>query len=138
MKNVGLIKEFENTLRDISRANAKNFSGIGLVLYNSKKLSKTSHCNLRPKISCPKRLKINDRKLTGYLLRISNKNHTLHDGFHFINEKGYLTHVAQYFVPSISKKRIKSNGNHGVRFRSAQYGSLLRGGNSDRNNIIQG
>jgi len=121
-----LIENFCRLLKKISKKRTKNFSGIGMVVYNSALLPEKSHCDIRPLIFCPKGTKISEKSCLEYLLEISQTSHPLHDGFHFINERGELTHVAQYFVPPIVKG-IRPNHSQGIRFRSAQYGSLIKG-----------
>ncbi len=43
-----------------------------------------------------------------------------------MNKGGYLTHVAQYFVPPIVKGLIP-NQEHGVRLYSSMCGSMIEG-----------
>jgi len=120
---VQLLKEIVN-----NAANNKitNFSGIGLVLYSSKSFSRKHHSDLRPSIKCPENIWINDGTAVDFLLNVSKKYHPCHDGYHFINEKGQLTDIAQYFWPPIVPE-IKPNEQHGTRDLSAKYGSCIKG-----------
>ena len=104
----------------------KNFSGIGLVIYQSRILSKNIHHETRPQTPYPRNLKLTDKSFFDFLLEISSTSHSLHDGFHFINQKSELTHVAQYFAPP-KAEGVKPDYSHGIRFWSAQHGSLAEG-----------
>lgn len=123
-------KLFVQLLKDIvsnaSNNKITNFSGIGLVLYNSKSFSRKHRSDLRPSIKCPENIWINQRSTIDFLLNISKKSHPCHDGYHFFNEKGQLTYVAQYFWPPIVPE-IKPNEQHGTRDLSAKYGSCIKG-----------
>jgi len=59
-------------------------------------------------------------------MELSQHRSPFHDGFVFFNEKGVLTHIAQYFVPSIVPGIIPNEG-AGIRFHSAKYGSYISG-----------
>lgn len=121
-----MIKMTYNTLNRIRDNWDEEFSGTGLIVYDSKVLKKLHYCALRPSIKCAKELKLGDPKLSDYLLEIGNYNHTLHDGFHMVNEKGVLTHVAQYFVPNIDHS-IYPDQNHGTRVHCSILSSLVEG-----------
>lgn len=102
-----------------------NFSGIGLVVYDSQIFDPHKHCDLRPDIECL-HYSIKDEEIIDYLNEISDYHNTLHDGFHMVNEEGILTDVAQYFVPPIVKG-LYPNQYHGVRFHSSLCGSTMEG-----------
>jgi hypothetical protein len=121
-----LILTMNATLTQVADRKTNGFSGMGLVVYNSGVLPEETRCCLRPGIVCPKGLTLGSPELADYLFTISANAHKLHDGFHFANEDGILTHVAQYFVPAVvpGKKPHKA---HGVRFFSALCGSLMGG-----------
>jgi hypothetical protein len=121
-----LIKNFHWLLKEISKKGANNFVGIGLVLYNSNYISNIPHCSLRPSISAPEEIRIKSKSTVDFLLEISILSHCLHDGYHFFDERGLLTHVAQYFVPPICE-HIVPNELYGTRYLSAQYGSCIKG-----------
>lgn len=117
-------KSYELCKKVIARK-PMNFSGIGLVTYDTNEFDENLHCNLRPNIDCP-HYSVDNEKLVDYLIDISDYHNTLHDGFHMMNEKGILTHVAQYFVPPVIYG-LTPNQDHGVRFHSSLCGSTLKG-----------
>lgn len=122
----GLILAANVTLKQVADRKNNSFSGMGLVVYKSDIFPDETRCCLRPGVACPHGLTLGSPELADYLAKISANGHELHDGFHFANEDGILTHVAQYFVPEIvpGKKPHKA---HGVRFFSALCGSLMNG-----------
>jgi hypothetical protein len=108
------------TLRQVARMSDGNFSGVGVLIYEKGLFPSNSHSALRRDTEFPECIRLGGRSCINNLLDISNKSNTLHDGFIFFNEKGIMTHVAQYFVPAIVRG-IPLNPNYGTRFRSAQY-----------------
>lgn len=120
-----LISQIYRLFKEITNKKREGFTGIGLVAYNPQVFNSLNHCDLRPNIKCPN-YTIYDHKICDYLLEISDHKHPLHDGFHFVDHKGILTHVAQYFVPTIVN-HLKPNQEHGVRFYSSICGSMLDG-----------
>lgn len=121
-----LIEMFKGVLKDISISNVADFSGIGLVLYDSNILSENSHANTRLTHPNLNKLSIGQQDCLNFLVELSRHSNPYHDGFVFINENGSLTHIAQYFVPSMVPG-IKPNEEAGIRFHSAKYGSCLKG-----------
>lgn len=123
-------KLFCLTFRRLSPDSASypNFSGIGLILYDSKRFDQKWRTDLRPSILCPKDVNLSDiEKTIAFLLKISDKSNRLHDGFHFFDhETGLMTHVAQYFFPPIISG-TNVNESYGTRYHSAQYGSCIDG-----------
>ena len=113
-----LFKEIANKTKD-------GFSGIGLIAYDPDCFNASNHCDLRPHIKSPN-YNIYDHKICEYLMEISDYKHPLHDGFHFIDHNGILTHVAQYFVPAIVND-LSPDQEHGVRLYSSICGSTLAG-----------
>ena len=111
--------------KKIVKKNPQNFSGIGLVVYDSMLFDQHNHCNLRPDIECP-HYHLDDEEIIDYLVDISDYHNTLHDGFHMANEEGILTDVAQYFVPPVIEGLLP-NQYHGVRFHSSLCGSTMKG-----------
>jgi len=103
----------------------EDFSGIGILVYQSSYLSKIPHFSLRPTFRVTKKMTIGENSTLDFLLQISKKRSKFHDGFHFFNENGELTHISQYFVPPIRK--IKPNESHGMRYHVALLGSYIRG-----------
>ena len=116
-----------NLLKNMASKSSKSFSGIGIVAYNSDEFSKSNYTDLRPGFKLEK-LDIDNPETADKLLEITDYKNTLHDGFCLVNEKGELTHVAQYFVPKIVDGLVP-NQNHGVRTFSAACGSKIEGVN---------
>lgn len=125
LKNSLKIK-FYDTINLISKYAGNSFSGIGILLYDTIFFSKKHYSDLRPSIICPKGFFLGEKKLINYLLEISEIYNPLHDGFIFFNEMGQLTHISQYFAP-LPNGKIIPNECYGTRYRTAQYGSLLKG-----------
>jgi len=118
-------KHFIKLLMTLSQEKIKQFSGTGLVLYQHLNDIQHYHCNL-----------INDAKMSSlthgadallkYLSQISTYHHPYHDGFHFINTKGTLTHIAQFFSPPLIKP-IRNIQGQGARTLCALHGSTIEG-----------
>ena len=121
-----LIEKFRNTLRDISISNITDFSGIGIILYDSNVLLTSTHTDTRSTFPSLDHLSLEDQDCLDFLIYLSQHSSPCHDGFVFFNEKGVLTHIAQYFVPPIVPG-IKPNESAGIRFHSAKYGSCING-----------
>lgn len=121
-----LVEEMRCLLKRISLMRIENFSGLGVVLYKSDVLSELTHFNTRPSVRCPKGLKIREEDCFEFLSQLTRNSADLHDGFVFVNQDGELTHVAQYFVPPVVLD-IEPNGQRGIRYHSAQFGSCLDG-----------
>jgi len=129
MKNIEKIKEsFQRILKEIAKRKIKNFSGLGVVLYNSKFLSSIPRFDLRPSSTCPKGIFINKnkKKVVDFLLKISQNSHPWHDGYHFFSEKGKLTHISQYLAAPIIPTIIP-NELYGARHLSANFGAHIKG-----------
>ncbi len=121
-------KEFYRLLQRISLKEMpdKKFSGIGLVLYDSKfPLSKLCY-DLRPDAEVPDGLMVNSEKTVDFLTEISSFSHSCHDGFCFFDENGKLTHIAQYFDISVISD-MEPNESYGTRHFSAKCGSYIQG-----------
>lgn len=114
------------TLNKIRKNWSDGFSGTGIIVYDSNVLKNTHYCDLRPNIKCPKNLKLGEERLVKYITEIGDYNHTLHDGFHMVDQNGELTHVAQYFVPDINHD-IYPNQKHGTRIHCSILSSLVEG-----------
>lgn len=99
----------------------KNFSGLGLVLYeNIDNLPVASLKIIEPSIKLP----IKDyESIIDFLLEISNEDSKYHDGFHFLNKNFELTHISQYIAPPIAKNYLGLES--GSRYRTALYTSFL-------------
>lgn len=62
------------------------------------------------------------------LTSLSNDRRKYHDGFHILNKKRELTHVAQYFSPPIVKETSFDRSRLvGGRFVAALFGSSISG-----------
>lgn len=121
-----LIDDFILLLRELVELKNPYFSGAGFVLYKNLETLSTYHCNLiNDKKNLPL-LKLGSQSLTNYLSKISSYKHPYHDGFHFINHKGQLTHVAQFFSPPVNDAVIRIPG-QGARTFCAQCGSIIDG-----------
>lgn len=114
-----------NLLKSMAQKRDDKFSGIGIVAYETELFPKDCYCDLRPDFKLEK-VDIEKSNVSDLLLEYGNYQNTLHDGFCLVNEKGELTHVAQYFVPKIVKNLVP-NQNHGVRTYSAACGSKMEG-----------
>lgn len=122
---MSLISQTYKALKQVKERLSDGFSGIGLVAYDSLSFSPSNHCDLRPGINLPYH-SIYDEDISRFLLDISSYRNTLHDGFHFINQDGIVTHVAQYFVPAIVET-LHPHPEHGVRLYSSICGSTIPG-----------
>lgn len=127
MKYKKIEKDFISLLKEIKKRKAPDFSGTGLVLYKSKDFSDKNHSCLRPSVKCPESISLSNKNgAVNFICKICRNSHSLHDGYHFLNEKGRLTHVAQYFWPPIINE-VKPNEKYGTRHLSAKYGVYIRG-----------
>lgn len=112
-------------LKNIAEKRTKEFSGLGIVVYDENILSEECHCDLRPNFKFTQ-INIDNTEIVDKLIEYSDYRCNLHDGFCFMNQSGDLTHVAQYYVPSV-RKEIFPNQEHGVRTYSAACGSMMEG-----------
>lgn len=119
-------KDFIALLIELSSNKDKNFSGLGLILYDDLNILSQHHCNLVNNEQYVPPLKLGTHKLTNYLVEISHYQHPYHDGFHFMNKQGVLTHVAQFFSPPIHKFLPEVIG-QGARTYCSQCGSNIVG-----------
>ena len=112
--------EFEKLLYSIGSNPIKEFSGIGIIVCDS--ISYLPIVSLRddyPNI---------EGSLSHVLSEISSLKSKYHDGFHIINTKGEITHVAQYFSPPIANEVLIDRSRLvGGRFIAALFGSVLEG-----------
>jgi|TARA_R110002020_G_scaffold132091_4_gene295144 hypothetical protein len=111
--------EFKNLLYNIGFNPVESFSGIGIIICES--TSDLPIVSLRDDYPNIK------GSSTHVLSEISSLKSNYHDGFHIVNEKGELTHVAQYFSPPIvDEKLIDKSRLVGGRFIAALFGSVLQ------------
>ncbi len=126
VKTANIINAFVNMLTELSAIKSQNFSGAGFVLYNNLTELSQYHCNLVNDGQLIPPLKLGTKSLIVYLEEISKYQHPYHDGFHFINSEGVLTHVAQFFSPPVNKFLPKILG-QGARTFCSQCGSNVNG-----------
>jgi hypothetical protein len=121
-----IIENFLELLVNLSETEDKNFSGAGFVLYDNPQILKNYHCNLVNDNKSLPFLKLGTDELLLFLTKIANYRHPYHDGFHFINSDGVLTHVAQFFSPPVNKLIPNIQG-QGARTFCSQCGSKIAG-----------
>jgi hypothetical protein len=124
IKNV--VQDFVEVLEELSVLKSQHFSGAGLVLYDDLTLLAPYHCNLVNDGQAIPSLKLGTRAFMTYLLTIADYRHPYHDGFHFINHQGVLTHVAQFFSPPVYHWFPNILG-QGARTFCSQCGSNVKG-----------
>lgn len=122
---MGILERTYEVLKEIKKNPGDGFSGLGLVVYDSEVFDSTIHLDLRPNTDFI-HSNIYKKDICNCLKEISDYRNTLHDGFHFIDQQGTLTHVAQYFVPGIVKNLYPIQ-EHGVRLYSSMCGSTISG-----------
>lgn len=124
---VQLLKNtFINTLVALAEMSTADFSGAGFILYNDITQLSKYHCNLVNDGKNIQSLKIGTKAILDYLSIISKYQHPYHDGFHFINGEGELTHVAQFIAPPINRNLPNTPG-HGARTFCSLSASCIPG-----------
>lgn len=110
--------EFRNLLYEIGFNSSADFSGAGIVVCDSPvDLPIISLRDTTPDIS---------GSVTQVLSKLSIHKNTYHDGFHVLNKKGEITHVAQYFSPPIvNEAYFEKSRLVGGRFVAALFGSAI-------------
>jgi hypothetical protein len=126
MKHEAITNAFLELTKELSMTEKKGFSGVGLVLYENMSTLSQYHCDLVDDDKKIPQLKVGSRDLVAYLNEITDYQHPYHDGFHFINSEGFLTHVAQFFSPPVNKQ-VKNIQGQGARTYCAQCGSFIDG-----------
>ena len=121
-----LTEDFMLLLESLAKNSNVSFSGAGLVLYKRKMPLSMYHCNLNNATPDYGLLRMGTKKFLTYLMEISHYQHPYHDGFHFINAEGILTHVAQFFSPPIVHSFVNLPG-QGARTFCARCGSKIEG-----------
>lgn len=112
--------ELRILLREVWDRSGAGFSGVGVIVCNN--VAELPIVSLR-----------NDAPTTvgsvaDVLSNISQSASRFHDGFHIINEKGKLTHVAQYFSPPVVREAgFDRHRLIGGRFVAALFGSAIPG-----------
>ena len=112
--------DFRDLLYKVGFNSSADFSGIGLIVCDS--VADVPIYSLRdtmPDITGP---------VSQILSTLSSHDSKYHDGFHILNKKGGLTHVAQYFSPPIVKEVCFDRSRPvGGRFLAALFGSTISG-----------
>ena len=126
VRTTNLINGFVGMLTELAATTSTQFSGAGFVLYNDLSSLSQYHCNLVNDGQLIPPLKLGKQSFMNYLVEISKYQHPYHDGFHFINSDGVLTHVAQFFSPPVNKSLPKIIG-QGARTFCSQCGSNVNG-----------
>lgn len=112
--------EFRSLLYEIQLNSSVDFSGIGIVVCeNPVDLPIINLRDTEPDIAgTPAQV----------LARLSSRQSKYHDGFHVVNQKGELTHIAQYFSPPIVQEAYFDRSRLvGGRFVAALFGSAISG-----------
>lgn len=110
--------EFKSLLREVRFNSHPDFSGIGIVV-----------CDCPPNLPIIS-LRDTTPNMAGsvvqVLSRLSTYKSKYHDGFHVLNKKGELTHIAQYFSPPIVQEACFDKSRLvGGRFVAALFGSAI-------------
>lgn len=120
-------EQFIKILEKIQDGREDDFTGVGLLLYDSSQLDNLEHLDLRPSAECPSGLSLQDQdELLDFLSKISSAQHFFHEGYHFFNEEGELTHISQYLIPPY-KADVIPHEQHGARYLSGKLCSLVDG-----------
>ena len=114
---------FINLLKKIEQRKDGQFSGIGLIIYDSTNRLKIKHLPLKPEAKIPEIASDNYDQLADFLINISADDHPWHDGFHLLNEQGELTHIAQFVETKIADN-FQWESKNGARYASALLNSL--------------
>lgn len=108
--------EFRDLLHEVGLKSGADFSGLGIIV-----------CDYPaglPIVCLRETFPDIGGSVTQILSKISSQKSKYHDGFHILNGKGQLTHVAQYFSPPIVQKAfIDRSRLVGGRFVAALFGS---------------
>lgn len=112
--------EFRDLLYEVGFNSRADFSGTGIVVCDSPAgLPIVSLRDTTPDIV---------GSVVQVLSELSRHTNKYHDGFHILNKKGELTHVAQYFSPPIVQEAcIDRSRLVGGRFVAALFGSAISG-----------
>lgn len=116
-----MIEKLSETLRDVVKLAGKDFSGVGVIVWNEE--FDIPIFPLRANVNVPK----NDN-LVQNLAQISSLSSDLHDGFHILTPTLELIRVAQYFSPPIINEiRLHRERRFGGRYLAALFGSKIQG-----------
>jgi len=120
------LKSLVLTLHSIKKIHPRNFSGLGIIVYNGEFLENNKYLSLRPSISPPENLILGTKDSIDYLSTISCYGHELHDGYIFVKKTGLFTHVAQFLEVHIDPD-TKPHKDHGTRYLCSQIASKKPG-----------
>ncbi len=116
-----MIEKLIETLRDVVKLSGKDFSGVGVIVWNEE--FDLPIFPLRVNVKIP-----NNEKLAKNLAQISSLSSDLHDGFHVLTPTLKLVRVAQYFSPPIIHEvRLNRERRFGGRYLAALFGSKIPG-----------
>jgi DNA integrity scanning protein DisA with diadenylate cyclase activity len=116
-----MIEKLVDTLRDVVKLSGKDFSGIGVIVWNEEFELPIFPLRVNAKIP-------NNEKLAKNLAQISSLNSDLHDGFHILTPTLKLVRVAQYFSPPIVHDiSLNRERRFGGRYLAALFGSKISG-----------
>ena len=103
-----------------------NFTGVALAVVN-KHFDMNTIISLRPNLQVPYiNFFDNQTEFEEYLNSGSKLGGVVHDGFHFMNTQGTITHSAQYYVPQ-PVRHLPINELCGTRYHTALFGSVMKG-----------
>lgn len=118
--------DFYCLLERIVNSPKHEFSGIGLLVYDSRFFDNLNCVSLRPSASIPSTLLLNKQDTVDFLVDSASLSSPIHDGFIFFNENGLLTHVSQYFGPP-PIRNVRPNEKYGTRYHAVLFGSYSQG-----------
>lgn len=125
-RQFNVVASFISLLQEMSNIKPRDFSGAGFVLYKELTTLEKYHCDLVDDDKILPSLKLGTKDFTNYLIEISRYGHPYHDGFHFINHEGIITHVAQFLSPPVDKCLPNIEG-QGARTFCSQCSSKIDG-----------
>ncbi|ODS22315.1 hypothetical protein AB835_14860 [Candidatus Endobugula sertula] len=112
--------DFRDLLYEVWSKSSSGFSGIGIVVCED--------AAVLPIVDLRDTSPVIDGGLIETLSSLSSDRSKYHDGFHILNKKGELIHVAQYFSPPIVKEaHFDRSRLVGGRFVVALFGSSISG-----------
>lgn len=124
--NKTIQNKFSEFLLSIDKNKTNDFSGVGLIVYDTAKKNHIEYTSLKPVDRPPQKMYIDSKEALDYILEISKKDHPLHDGFHFINQEGAIDYVSQLVGVKIYND-INLHNVHGARHASAVLTSINEG-----------
>jgi hypothetical protein len=110
-----------NVLFEVHKNSGADFSGVGLILYKD-------ICNIPIFPLRQAEPQFITNSLVRKLVDISRLASEYHDGFHMVSESFELTHIAQYFSPTIiADIKVNRTKQIGGRYMAALFGSKING-----------